>query len=159
MSFLFYVNLSGVRLLSGLASQPLTILAPWVLLRVRWSITWLNGSTLGDCLPLFSGNREAELKLTTFSFTCFCLSSSLTLQRYSTFEGCLRGLLLNNNNIGVCVCAVDSSVKRDEYDISYHLTETLAPQKNEIIFINFINHLPPAPRGRHASCLEMSYSK
>ena len=33
--FLFYVKVSG----GGLACpQPLTILAPWILLRVRWSI-------------------------------------------------------------------------------------------------------------------------
>ena len=36
--FLFYVNVSGVRPRSRLSSQPLTLLVPWVLLRVRWSI-------------------------------------------------------------------------------------------------------------------------
>ena len=36
--FLFYVNVSGIRPQSRLSSQPLTIPAPWVLLRVRWSI-------------------------------------------------------------------------------------------------------------------------
>ena len=36
--FLFYVNVSGVRPLSRLSSQPLTIPPPWVLLRVKWSI-------------------------------------------------------------------------------------------------------------------------
>ena len=28
---------------------------------------WFYGFTLGDCLPLIAGNREAELKPTTFS--------------------------------------------------------------------------------------------
>ena len=32
---LFYVNVAGMRLRSHLSSQPLTILVPWVLLRVR----------------------------------------------------------------------------------------------------------------------------
>ena len=36
--FLFYVNVSGMRAPSRLSSRPLTIPAPWVLLRVRWSI-------------------------------------------------------------------------------------------------------------------------
>ena len=38
VSFLFYVNVSGMRPRSRLSSQHLTISAPWVLLRVRWSI-------------------------------------------------------------------------------------------------------------------------
>ena len=37
--FLFYVNVSGMRLWSRFSSQPLTILAPWVFLCIRWSIT------------------------------------------------------------------------------------------------------------------------
>ena len=41
--FLFYVNVSGISPLSRLSSQPLTTLAPWVLL-------WFPGSILGDCL-------------------------------------------------------------------------------------------------------------
>ena len=36
--FLFYVNVSGMCPQSRLFSQPLTILAPWVLLCIRWSI-------------------------------------------------------------------------------------------------------------------------
>ena len=37
-AFLFYVNISGMRPLSPLPSQPLTMSAPWVLLRVKWYI-------------------------------------------------------------------------------------------------------------------------
>ena len=36
--FLFYVNVSGMRPRSRFYSQLLTIPAPWVILRVRWSI-------------------------------------------------------------------------------------------------------------------------
>ena len=36
--FLFYVNVSGIRPRSRFSSRPLTIPAPWVLLRVRWFI-------------------------------------------------------------------------------------------------------------------------
>ena len=53
----------------------------------------------------FAGNREIELKLTTFSslllFMFSCLSSSPDPpppKRYSTFECCLLGLPLNNNH-------------------------------------------------------------
>ena len=35
--FMFYVNVYGMRQRSCLSSQPLTILAPWVL-RIMWSI-------------------------------------------------------------------------------------------------------------------------
>ena len=37
--FLFYVDVSGMRLRSRLFSQPVTILVPWVLLHVGWSIS------------------------------------------------------------------------------------------------------------------------
>ena len=36
--FLFYVYVSGMRPRSRLSFQALTIPAPWVLLRVKWSI-------------------------------------------------------------------------------------------------------------------------
>ena len=65
---LFYVNVSGMHPQSSLSSQPLTILAPQVLLCIRWSIplvplfhTWVTASRF------LAGNREAELKPTTFS--------------------------------------------------------------------------------------------
>ena len=38
VSFLFYVNVSGMRPRSRISSQLLTIPAPWFLLHVRWSI-------------------------------------------------------------------------------------------------------------------------
>ena len=50
---------------SRLSSHPLTILAPRVILRVRWPNP--TGSTLDDCFTYPCGNREAELKSTTFS--------------------------------------------------------------------------------------------
>ena len=63
--FLFYVSVSGKRPRSRLSSQPLTITVSWVLLRVGWSIhlapPWVTASRF------FVGNREAELKHTTFS--------------------------------------------------------------------------------------------
>ena len=43
--FLIYMNVSGMHPRFCLSSQSLTMPAPWVLLRIRWSIT------LGDCLP------------------------------------------------------------------------------------------------------------
>ena len=51
LSFLFYVNVSGMRKRSCLSSQPLVAQDPYVLLRVRWSIPWFIGSTLGNFLP------------------------------------------------------------------------------------------------------------
>ena len=65
MLFLFYVNVSGMYPQSHLPSQPLMILAPWVILHVGWSIPMV--STLGNHLYLLTWNREAELKPTTFS--------------------------------------------------------------------------------------------
>ena len=63
--FLFYVTLSRMLLWSHLSSRPLTIPAPWVLLRIGWSILlvppWVTA------FRFFAGNREAELKPTTFS--------------------------------------------------------------------------------------------
>ena len=38
MLFLFYVKVSGKCPQSRLSFQPLTIMAPWVLLCIRWSI-------------------------------------------------------------------------------------------------------------------------
>ena len=59
-------------------------------------------SSLVTVSRFLRGNREAELKPTTFSsflFSCFPASPILlTPQRYSTFECCLLGLLINNDN-------------------------------------------------------------
>ena len=59
--FLFYVNVSGMRL----SYQPLKIPAPWVFLQVGWSIplvpSWVTASYF------LAGNRNVELNLTTFS--------------------------------------------------------------------------------------------
>ena len=96
----FYVNVSGIRLRSLLSSQPLTISAPWVLLRFRWSIPLVSPwVTVSSFLP---GNMEAKLKPTTFSslllfFRVFLSTLLLTPQRFSTFECCLLGLFTNNN--------------------------------------------------------------
>ena len=65
---------------------------------------WVTASSF------LAGNREAELKPTTFSslllFRVFL--SFLNPKRYSTFECCLLGLLPNNNNwkitYHICVC-------------------------------------------------------
>ena len=102
---LVYMNVSEMQLQSHLSSQPLMILAPWILLHVSWSIPWFHGSTLSDCLPLpcgVWGIGGAKLKATTFvSSTCSCFPIFpllLTPQSYSTFESYLLGLLLNNNN-------------------------------------------------------------
>ena len=72
LSFLFYVNVSGMRPQSRLSSQPLTIPAPWVILYVGLSIfvvpPWVTASRF------LAENREVELKPTTFStftFPCF----------------------------------------------------------------------------------------
>ena len=46
MSFLFYVNVSGMRPRSRLSSQPMTMPGSWVLLRARWSTPRLNGFPL-----------------------------------------------------------------------------------------------------------------
>ena len=48
-----------------LSSQPLTIQALWVILHVRWSIP--VAIALGDRSRFLAGNREVELKPTTFS--------------------------------------------------------------------------------------------
>ena len=50
MSFLFYMNVSGMRMRFYLSSQPLMTPAPWVLLHIGCSIPWFNGSTVGNCL-------------------------------------------------------------------------------------------------------------
>ena len=61
MLLLFYTNVSGMHRLFHLFSQPLTIPVPLVLLRVRWSIPlvppWVTASRV------LVGNSEAELKL------------------------------------------------------------------------------------------------
>ena len=46
-SFLFYVNVSGMHPRSRLSFKPLMIPAPWVLLRVRWSIPLVLWFRLG----------------------------------------------------------------------------------------------------------------
>ena len=63
--FLFYVNLSGMRPRSRLSSQPLTIPAPWVLIRVGWSI--LLVPPLVTISHFLAGNKEDELEPTIFS--------------------------------------------------------------------------------------------
>ena len=63
--FLFYVNVSGMRPRSCLSFQLLPILAPWVLLRVRWSIPLASPCVTASRSLLW--NREAELKPTNFS--------------------------------------------------------------------------------------------
>ena len=85
----------------GITFPPLTIPAPWVILRVGWPIIhrishwWLP-------FVFFLGNR-AGLKPTTFSlllvFRVFLalLSPPFPPQWYSTFECCLLGLFFNNN--------------------------------------------------------------
>ena len=47
--FLFYVNVSGMNPRYRLSSHPLTILTPWVILCVGWTITlgaptWMTAS-------------------------------------------------------------------------------------------------------------------
>ena len=96
--FLFYVDVSGMRPLSVLSSKPLTIPTPWVLLHIRWSIP------LGDYLPFPFGESgdwaKAHHFLFTPTFPCFLIFPLLLIpQRYSTFDCCLLGLLLNINNI------------------------------------------------------------
>ena len=63
--FLFYVNVSGMHPQPRLSLKPLTILAPWVFLRVRWSIPlflpWVAA------FRFLLENERAELKPTTFS--------------------------------------------------------------------------------------------
>ena len=58
--FLFYVNVSGMRLWSRFSSQPLRIQGPWFLLHVGWSIPlitpWVTTSRF------LAGNREFDLK-------------------------------------------------------------------------------------------------
>ena len=85
---------------SSLSSQPLMILAPWVILHIGWHIPlilpWVTASYF------LVGNRKAELKPTPFvitsTFLCFPIFPLLlTPQQYSTFECCLLGLLLHNN--------------------------------------------------------------
>ena len=63
--FLFYINVSGIHLWFRLNYQPLTIPAPRVLLRVGWSIPMV--STLVIASHFLLGNRETDLKPTTFS--------------------------------------------------------------------------------------------
>ena len=49
MLFFFYVNVSGMQPRSCLSSQPLTVLAPWVFLRVRRSmplVPWFHPGRL-----------------------------------------------------------------------------------------------------------------
>ena len=77
MLFLFYVNVSGMHLQSRFSSLSLTILAPWVPLRIWWSTSlvppWVTAT------HFLAGNREAKLKAIIFSslliFLDFTLSS------------------------------------------------------------------------------------
>ena len=80
MSFWFYVNVSGTHSWSWLFSQLLMLQAPWVIFhRVVYHP---SVSTLMTASHFLAGNREAELKPTTFSFflllLVFCLSASYT---------------------------------------------------------------------------------
>ena len=65
MLFLLYVNVSGMLPWSHLSSQPLTIPAPWIFLRIGWSITlvppWVT------TFRFLAGNIEDELKPINFS--------------------------------------------------------------------------------------------
>ena len=98
--FLFYVNISGMRPRSCLSSKPLTKPVPWVLLRVSWSIPlvkWFH------CLSFSCGEKGGWAKSYYFLFTptfpwFLVFPLFLTLQRFSTFEFCLLGLLLSDNN-------------------------------------------------------------
>ena len=54
-----------VLLCSRLSSLPLMIPPPWVLLRVRWSVPLVPPEVTAS--HFLAGNREAELKPTTFS--------------------------------------------------------------------------------------------
>ena len=70
--FLFYMNVSRMHLHSCLSFQPLTMLPPWVLLHIRWSIPLVSSWVTVSCF--LAGNREVDLNLTTFSsllFFCF----------------------------------------------------------------------------------------
>ena len=61
--FLFYVNVSGMPPFDdtgSLGSPRQVVYSPW-----------LHGSTLGDCPRFLVGNREADLKATTFSLLLF----------------------------------------------------------------------------------------
>ena len=64
--FLFYVNVYGMHQQSRLSPQPLTVPAPWVILRVNWSIP-LVPPLVTPSRFLAGNGGEAELKLTTFS--------------------------------------------------------------------------------------------
>ena len=63
--FLLYVNVSGMHPWTRFSSQPLMILAPWVFLRIWWSIPLVPLWVTASCLLV--GSREAELKPNTFS--------------------------------------------------------------------------------------------
>ena len=103
MLFLFYMNVSGMRLWSCLSSQPLMILAPWVLLYIWWSFPlvppWVTAS------HFLVWNKEAELKPSLslhFYFSMIsCLSSSPhpSVIYCNTFDRCLVGLVFNDNFI------------------------------------------------------------
>ena len=78
--FMFYVNVSGMHQQSRLSSQPLTIMAPWVFLRIRLSIPlvppWVTSSRF------LSGNMKAELKLTAFTLLLlFCVFLSFLFSK------------------------------------------------------------------------------
>ena len=70
--FLFYVNVSRMHPRSCFSSQPLTIPATWVFLRVVWSIILIPPYVTAS--RFLAGNRDVELKPPSFSsllFPCF----------------------------------------------------------------------------------------
>ena len=79
MLFFFYANVYGMGPRFRLSSQPLTIPAPWLFLRIRWSIAlvppWVTASRF------LAGNREAQLNpllfLHSYSSLFSYISSSL----------------------------------------------------------------------------------
>ena len=72
MLFLFYVNLYGMRPQSPLYFQPLMIPGS-LLYRVVYRPSVYN---LVYASSFLAGDREAEVKLTAFTFQCFSVFSS-----------------------------------------------------------------------------------
>ena len=67
--FLFYMNISRLLPRSRMSSQPLEVLAPWVLLRVGSSIPLVPPWVIAS--RFLAWNKEAELQPTTFSSLLF----------------------------------------------------------------------------------------
>ena len=78
LMLLLYINTYGMQPWSLFSSQTLTIPAPWVILRVIWSIPVV--STLGDWVPFLEENREVKLNqplsLHSYFSVISCLSTS-----------------------------------------------------------------------------------